>query len=46
MEQAGEMNNNSQIEMVNGRISVLEDLIRSLITAPPIEGSATTSATS
>ena len=30
MEQAGEMNTNSQIEMVNGRISVLEDLIRTL----------------
>ena len=46
MEQAGEMNNNTSIEMVNGRISVLEDLIRTLITALPIEGIATTSATS
>ena len=45
MEQAGEINNNTTIEMVNGRISVLEDLIRTLITALPIEGSATTSAT-
>ena len=46
MEQAGEMNNNTSIEMVNGRISVLEDLIRTLITALPIEGIVTTSATS
>lgn len=46
MEQAGEINNNSQIEMVNGRISVLEDLIRDLISALPVEGAATTSATS
>ena len=43
MEQAGEINNN---EMVN-RISVLENLIQSLISAPPILGEATiTSATS
>ena len=43
MEQAGEINNN---EMVN-RISVLENLIQSLISALPIQGEATTtSATS
>ena len=46
MEQASEMNNNSQIEVVNGGISVLKDLIRTLITALPVEGTATTSATS
>ena len=43
MEQAGEINKN---EMVN-RISVLENLIQSLISALPIQGEATTtSATS
>ena len=49
MEQVGEtnseMNNDNQIEIVNGRISVLEDLIRNLISALPIQGTATTSAT-
>ena len=46
MEQAGETNNNDQNEMVN-RISVLENLIRTLISALPIEGEVTaTSATS
>ena len=47
MEQAGAINNNSQIEMVNNRISVLEGLIGTLISALPIEGKVTaTSATS
>ena len=43
LEQAGEVN---EITMVNDRLSVLEDLIRSLIPSIPIEGTATISATS